>query len=65
MLSKSLTRLNCHGSKMLRAFGAVEAKEYDWRDDPKYNPDLSHNPRFHGWKVDEYQFPYQGHEWDW
>jgi hypothetical protein len=50
---------------MLRAFGAVEAKEYDWRDDPKYNPDLSHNPRFHGWKVDEYQFPYQGHEWDW
>lgn len=65
MLTKTLSRTTQKSTKMMRAFGGHAAKEYDWRDDPKYNPDLSDNPRFRGWKVEEYEFPYQGHKWDW
>ena len=31
--------------KILRQFSGGHPKEYDWRDDPTYNPDLIYNPR--------------------
>ena len=39
-------------------------KEYDWRDDPKVNPDIYEDIRDKGWKHEEYTFPYVGHD-DW
>lgn len=58
MLSRQIkqTQLRC----VYRAFAHHEAK-YDWRDDPKYNPDLIQNPRIRGWNPYGNQTPYQGH----
>jgi len=38
------------------------AKEYDWRDDPKYNKDLYRDVRDIGWDPTTYTYPYQGRE---
>ena len=47
------------------AHGHHHVKEYDWRDDPKYNKDLYKDIRDIGWDPTEYKCPYEGREdWD-
>ncbi len=42
----------------LRAFSGHAPKAYDWRDDPKYNPDLFNDARDSGWNHEKYDYPY-------
>ena len=67
MLSKRVFSSLKKRPQLLRTFGGGHHhKEYDWRDDPKYNPDLVQNPRHKGWDRDAMEFPYQGHDkWYW
>lgn len=54
-------------NRSLQAFGGGHGhghghgheQPYDWRDDPKYNPDLHQDIRDRGWNPDSYSFPYQ------
>ena len=44
------------------AHGHHHVKEYDWRDDPKFNKDLYKDVRDIGWDPSEYKYPYEGRE---
>ncbi|KRX05138.1 hypothetical protein PPERSA_06772 [Pseudocohnilembus persalinus] len=47
------------------AFGHGAHKPYDWRDDPKFNSDLTQDCRDRGWNPEEYAFPYNKAHDDW
>jgi hypothetical protein len=68
MLSRLIRTRATQGrvARVARGFGGGHhVKEYDWRDDPKYNPDLVYNPRNFDWKPETYTFPFshEGEKW--
>lgn len=53
-------------SGLARAFaGGHLPKQYDWRDDPKYNPDITYNPRNFDWHPEKYVTPYMSEPDPW
>ena len=61
---KNFGKLRTLHNIAVRRFGGGGHKEYDWRDDPKYNKDLYIDPRHTGWNPETYTFPYEGRT-DW